>query len=107
MWPFRARSQSPNDDWERDDAQRKENVDHSVARQDVQILLDALDLGVQDIEEFHDRLKCIGLSDRQVRKALRDTEILQWYFSILPSDKRIAFQEFMELTDWLIKKKIV
>jgi uncharacterized membrane protein len=107
MWPFRKRSRSLFDDWEREDARQKENVEQSMARQDVQTLLDALNLGVQDIQELHDRLKRMGLSDRQIRKALRDTEILRWYFSILPSDKKITFRASMELRGWLIRKGIV
>ncbi len=104
MWPFRKSSRPLYDDCEQE---RKENIECALVRQDVQSLLHDLNLGVQDIEEFHDRLKRIGLSNRKVRKVLKDTEILQWYFSILPSDKRINLQEFMELSGWLIKKKIV
>jgi len=107
MWPFRKRPRSLLDEWEQEDDRRRKTIDRVVARQDVRHLLDALNLGVQDIEEFHDRLKRIGLSDHQIEKALRDIEILQWYFSILPSDKTITSHDFMELTKWLVKKGIV
>lgn len=98
MWPFRKRSRPLFDDCEQE---RKENIECALACQDVQSLLHDLNLGVQNIEDLHDCLKCnFGLSNREVRKVLKDTEILQWYFSILPSD-------IMELSGWLIKKKIV
>ena len=107
MWPFRKRPRSLLDEWEQEDDRRRKTIDRVVARQDVRNLLGALNFAVQDIEEFHDRLKCIGLSDHQIEKALRDVEILRWYFSILPSDKTITSHDFMELTKWLVKKGIV
>jgi len=97
MWPFRRRSWFDPKGWERDESRRKKRIACVAAHRDVQNLLRAMNRDVSDIEEFYNRIMNWGLGDRQAKKAISNTEILRWYFSVLSADKQLDLGDYLKL----------